>query len=63
MDRDPHTRLGCRPSSQGLEAIRRHPWFASFDWDALERKDCQPPFVPDVCGSWNPALHIIDHFL
>lgn len=28
--------------------IRQHPWFTSMDWEALEAKESQPPFVPDV---------------
>lgn len=28
--------------------IRKHPWFSPIDWDSLENKEVQPPFVPDV---------------
>jgi hypothetical protein len=28
--------------------IQQHPWFISIDWQALEAKEAQPPFVPDV---------------
>ncbi len=57
IDRDPATRLGCRPNGQGFEDIRRHPWFAGIDWEGLESKESQPPFVPDVspllkCHHW-----------
>jgi len=48
IERDPLTRLGCRPNGQGIEDIKHHPWFAGIDWDALDTKECQPPFVPDV---------------
>jgi serine/threonine kinase 32 len=48
LDRNTTTRLGCRPNGQGMTDIRRHPWFKSIDWDSLEAKEIQPPFVPDV---------------
>jgi len=48
IDRDPSTRLGCRPNGQGIEDIQHHPWFNGIDWDHLESKESQPPFVPDV---------------
>jgi serine/threonine kinase 32 len=63
IDRDPHTRLGCRVDGQGLEDIRPHPWFARFDWDALERKECQPPFVPDMKQANFDVAHELDEFL
>ncbi len=31
-----------------MEDIQQHPWFANIDWDALEEKSLEPPFVPDV---------------
>jgi serine/threonine kinase 32 len=31
-----------------MRDVRAHPWFASIEWDTLEEKECQPPFVPDV---------------
>jgi len=40
--------LGCRSKGRGFEDVRRHPWFKSIDWDALEAKEAQPPFVPDA---------------
>ena len=48
MDRNPKTRLGCRGKGRDIPDIREHPWFASIDWDVLEQKEAQPPFVPDV---------------
>jgi serine/threonine kinase 32 len=48
IDKDPSTRLGCRPNGQGFEDVQAHPWFAGIDWSRLDSKECQPPFVPDV---------------
>jgi serine/threonine kinase 32 len=31
-----------------MQDIRKHPWFKGIDWDNLELKESQPPFVPDV---------------
>ena len=33
--RDPAARLGSRAG--GVDEIKRHPFFAGLDWDALER--------------------------
>ncbi|KAH9481572.1 Serine/threonine-protein kinase 32A [Psilocybe cubensis] len=63
IDRDPTTRLGCRPDGQGIEDIRRHPWFAGIDWDNLESKECQPVFVPDMKQANFDVSHELDEFL
>ena len=47
LERDVSRRLGWRPDD-GLKEIRTHPWLSSFDWDKLENKQLQPPFIPDV---------------
>ena len=49
LERDVTKRLGCRPNGEGIQDIRAHPWFSSLDWDKLESKQLQPPFIPDVC--------------
>ena len=48
IERDPALRLGCRPHGQGFEDVKNHPWFSSLNWELIEAKDAQPPFVPDV---------------
>lgn len=57
LDRNPKTRLGCRDKDLGIDDIRNHPWMKSIDWDSIENKEAQPPFVPDVrfpiiCRIW-----------
>ena len=42
--REPTARLGYR----GAEEIKRHPFFATLDWNKLERKEYTPPWVPRV---------------
>jgi len=63
IDRDPTTRLGCRSNGQGIEDIRRHPWFSCIEWDTIERKESQPPFVPDKTQANFDVSHEIDEFL
>jgi len=45
LERDITKRLGCGPD--GLEDIKKHPFFSDIDWEKLIRKEVQPPFVPD----------------
>ncbi|KAK7449825.1 hypothetical protein VKT23_013301 [Stygiomarasmius scandens] len=63
MERDPTKRLGCRPDEQGMEDIRQHPWFSTLDWPSLERKELQPPFVPDMKQANFDVSHELDEFL
>lgn len=39
-------RLGSEAAG-GLAAIKSHPFFAGIDWDMLEQKHIDPPFIPD----------------
>jgi len=48
LERDVTKRLGCKPDGEGIQDIQAHPWFSSLDWDKLENKQLQPPFIPDV---------------
>ena len=48
LERDPQKRLGWKAGGGGLQDIKNHPWFREIDWDALEKKEVPPPFVPDV---------------
>ncbi|KAJ7158912.1 kinase-like domain-containing protein [Mycena filopes] len=63
MDKDPETRLGCRPDGQGFEDIMRHPWFAAIDWENIQHKEAQPPFVPDMKAANFDVSHELDEFL
>uniref|UniRef100_A0AAY4DN27 non-specific serine/threonine protein kinase n=1 Tax=Denticeps clupeoides TaxID=299321 RepID=A0AAY4DN27_9TELE len=42
--RNPANRLGAGPD--GVEEIKRHPYFGTIDWNKLFRKEIQPPFKP-----------------
>jgi len=63
LDRNPGHRLGCRPSGQGIVDIHQHPWFSSIDWDTLDTKESQPPFVPDMKKANFDVTHELDEFL
>jgi serum/glucocorticoid-regulated kinase 2 len=47
LDRDPLKRLGAN----GAEEIKKHPFFASLNWDQLFRKMITPPFRPNVASA------------
>ncbi|KAI0925868.1 hypothetical protein AcW1_008185 [Taiwanofungus camphoratus] len=63
LDRSPKSRLGCRGRSEGFQDVQAHPWFSSIDWDCLESKDVQPPFVPDIKKANFDVSHELDEFL
>jgi len=48
LERDPRKRLGGRTGFSNIEEIRSHRWFSHLDWEKLETKQLDPPFVPNV---------------
>ena len=44
LDRDPTRRLGVK----GTDEVKKHPFFATIDWDKLLRKQIPAPFRPNV---------------
>uniref|UniRef100_A0AAQ4R213 non-specific serine/threonine protein kinase n=1 Tax=Gasterosteus aculeatus aculeatus TaxID=481459 RepID=A0AAQ4R213_GASAC len=42
--RNPSNRLGAGPD--GVEEIKRHPFFSTIDWNKLFRREIPPPFKP-----------------
>ncbi|KAI7893185.1 kinase-like domain-containing protein [Mucor mucedo] len=46
LRKNPNARLGSK--SKKTDAIRRHKFFRSIDWVALERREIPPPIVPIV---------------
>jgi serum/glucocorticoid-regulated kinase 2 len=42
LNRDPKKRLG----NKGIETIKTHPFFEEINWEALEKREVDPPFVP-----------------
>lgn len=39
----------------GSDDIKRHKWFAEVNWERLERKDIEAPYVPPVRGGVGDA--------
>lgn len=44
--RNPANRLGA--GTEGVEELKRHPFFSSIDWNKLYSKEIEPPFKPAV---------------
>lgn len=44
VQRKPTKRLGVT----GISELIAHPWFAGFDWQALETRTMVPPFTPNI---------------
>ncbi|KAJ2058343.1 hypothetical protein GGI17_005119 [Coemansia sp. S146] len=61
LHKDPAQRLGCGPS--GLDSVKAHPFFAAINWDALELKLADPPFVPNAEQSNFDISHDLEEML
>ena len=49
LDLDPEKRIGAGRS--GFENLKKHKYFEDINWDDLENKKIQAPFVPDLDNS------------
>ena len=43
---NPAQRLGC--TKNGASAVKEHPWFSDFDWNAFSKKTMRAPYIPQV---------------
>ncbi|XP_004465985.1 ribosomal protein S6 kinase alpha-2 isoform X9 [Dasypus novemcinctus] len=57
--RNPCNRLGA--GLDGVEEIKRHPFFVTIDWNKLYRKEIRPPFKPAV-GRPEDTFHFDSEF-
>ncbi|XP_068795069.1 ribosomal protein S6 kinase alpha-2 isoform X3 [Struthio camelus] len=57
--RNPSNRLGA--GFDGVEEIKRHPFFITIDWNKLYRKEIKPPFKPAV-GRPEDTFHFDPEF-
>jgi len=48
LTKDPIRRLGSGPKD--AEEIKPHPFFASIDWEKLQRGEIAPPWAPTISG-------------
>jgi serine/threonine protein kinase len=56
LEVDDSCRLGAGP--KGTQDVKRHPFFQGLDWDLLEQKQIEPPYIPprnDVSEFTPPA--------
>ncbi|THH32383.1 hypothetical protein EUX98_g1796 [Antrodiella citrinella] len=63
LERDPSRRLGCKSNGEGFTDIQRHPWFQSINWDTLDSKTQESPFVPDSKKANFDASHELEELL
>ena len=49
LQSNPTKRLGA--TRNDADDIKRHPWFAGIDWDALYARKIEPPFKPYTVSS------------
>jgi len=63
LERDTSKRFGCKPNGEGFQELRRHAWFKTIDWDALEAKEQIPPFIPDGKKANFDASHELEELL
>lgn len=63
LERHVSQRLGCRPHGQGFQDIQNHAWLQGVDWESIDKKEAQPPFVPDMKKANFDVTHELDEFL
>ncbi|KAJ3382046.1 hypothetical protein HDU84_004639 [Entophlyctis sp. JEL0112] len=57
LAKDPEWRL------QGREQISSHPFFSKLDWDAVERQEVKPSFIPDIKSMNCDFTHELEEIL
>ncbi|CEG66939.1 Putative AGC protein kinase [Rhizopus microsporus] len=57
----PKDRLGH--GREGLQKLKSHPWFHGLDWEQLESKKAQPPFIPNKDVPNYDAVHELEELL
>jgi serine/threonine kinase 32 len=63
LERDPIRRLGCRTGTSSLVGLQSHGWFSSIDWEKLQAKQLDPPFIPSQDRANFDASHELDEFI
>ncbi|KAI8323778.1 kinase-like protein, partial [Martensiomyces pterosporus] len=61
LSKDPDARLGC--GSKGFERIKQHPFFSNINWNLLEARQIEPPFVPNCDQSNFDISHDLEEML
>ncbi|KZV94712.1 kinase-like protein [Exidia glandulosa HHB12029] len=63
IEKSPSKRLACKPKGAGLAELRAHAWFRGYDWEKLDKKAMQPPFVPDPKKLNFDFSHELDEYM
>ncbi|XP_031750682.1 serine/threonine-protein kinase N2-like [Xenopus tropicalis] len=56
LKKDPEQRLGA--GEHGAEDVRKSPFFEGLDWEALEKKEIEPPFIPRGRAHGQPEISL-----
>ena len=43
---------------EGLEELKKHPFFQSIDFDAIQRKEIEAPYIPKIKDNSYISLYI-----
>ena len=46
----------CRLGLNGPSEVKAHPWFADFDWDALQERRMEAPFIPEQVDNFDEKV-------
>lgn len=60
LRKNPNVRLGG--GDKGVSAIKKHRFFRKIDWQALERRELEPPIIPIIVSFFAAASHSLDQF-
>ncbi|KAI9259092.1 kinase-like domain-containing protein [Sporodiniella umbellata] len=61
LAKGPKERLGH--GEHGVKNLKAHPWFQGIDWQQLELKQAQPPFIPSKDSPNYDAIHELEELL
>jgi serine/threonine kinase 32 len=60
LERDPKERLGCGTGFSSIDEIQSHRWLSQINWEKLQAKEFDPPFVPNPDGHNYVFYHFCD---
>mmetsp|Transcript_2060 Transcript_2060/g.2319 ORF Transcript_2060/g.2319 Transcript_2060/m.2319 type:complete len:265 (+) Transcript_2060:799-1593(+) len=59
LEKDPAKRIG---TDGGLEEISSHPWFEGFDFEGLNKKELDAPFIPKLSDDLEDVSNFDEEF-
>jgi RAC serine/threonine-protein kinase/serum/glucocorticoid-regulated kinase 2 len=60
LEKDETKRLGSGPSD--IQEIKDHPYFQPINWDALYKRQIEPPFIPEKSENLSEAPNFDEEF-